>query len=68
MRTSRFFRVLVYFGKFIPEWFASKSEYGEQLLQRVSVCWFRKTIEPAPFSRFQRKIQGGSPERRSDDQ
>ena len=29
---------------------------------RVSVCWFRKTIEPALFLHFQRKNEGVSPE------
>ena len=47
MRTERFRRILEAAGSADPKWFASKKTTYRKV--RVSVCWFRKTIEPALF-------------------
>ena len=60
MRTERFRRILEAAGSADPKWFASKKTTYRKV--RVSVCWFRKTIEPALFLHFQRKNEGVSPE------
>ena len=61
MRTERFRRILEAAGSADPKWFASKKTTYRKV--RVSVCWFRKTIEPALFC-VSGQIKGGSPERR----
>lgn len=52
MRTERFRRILEAAGSADPKWFASKKTTYRKV--RVSVCWFRKTIEPALFLRLRR--------------